>query len=78
MDFELASFLVMIEIFAQHCAPYACIGPYAAPDLRPVVIEQTTEGVLQATTDECMTWREGEMPCAQGTIWDQQRARKTD
>ena len=81
MDFELASFLVMVEIFAQHCAPYACIGPNAEPVHEPesVVIERTTEDVLQATSDACMTWRKGiEMPCAQGAIWDQQRAGKTD
>ncbi len=79
MDFEMVTFMLMIESFVRQCAPYACIGPNAAPDQNPspVVIEQTSDEILPVATDPCTTWRNGiEMSCEQGVLWDKQKSEK--
>ena len=76
MDFAASLFLISTELFANSCAPYACIGQNARP------IDEPEEQQVEAPEREFIysscsdtTWRVGiEMTCEQARIWDQQRA----
>ena len=46
MDFAASLFLISTELFANSCAPYACIGPNARPIDEPE--EQALKKIAQA------------------------------